>query len=187
MDALGLVVTLSGGLLGTLLLIVVKLLLSLNARIDKQQERSDERFDIHTKRLAEVHAEILANREETRANAHKIEANRKELGTFRDETRENFKTLNKKIEANDAAIQSNAHTIDAGSARIEGAINTNAAKIEAGAVSLADLRDQLQLLRTENREDSGAVKRSVEKVGEQVGSFRERLASVEGRMGAIPA
>ena len=69
---------------------------------------------------------------------------------------------------------------------IEGAINTNAAKIEAGAVSLADLRDQLQMLRTENREDFGTVKRSVEKVGEQVGSFRERLASVEGRMGAIP-
>ena len=40
------------------------------------------------------------------------------------------------------------------------------------------------MLRTENREDFGAVKRSVEKVGEQVGSFRERLASVEGRMGA---
>ena len=105
METLELIFTLYAGLLGTLLLIVVKLLLSLNAKIDmherfdkqrqrsderfdKQQQRSDERFDIHTKRLAEVHAEILANRGETRANREQIRGNRKELDTFRDETRE---------------------------------------------------------------------------------------------------
>ena len=59
METLELIFTLYAGLLGTLLLIVVKLLLSLNAKIDmherfdKQRQRSDERFDKQQQRSDE--------------------------------------------------------------------------------------------------------------------------------------
>ena len=117
--------------------------------------------------------EFRAIRAEMRADREERERDRRQFEAFRTETRENFNETNAKIDATNAKIDLNAAKIDANGARID----ANAARIDANA---AEHREQLLLSRTENRENFSELTRQIEKVGDQVGSFTERVARVEG-------
>ena len=133
--------------------------------------------------------EFRAIRAEMRADREERERDRRQFEAFRTETRENFNETNAKIDATNAKIDLNAAKtnakIDLNAAKIDanGArIDANAARIDANA---AEHREQLLLSRTENRENFSELTRQIEKVGDQVGSFTERVARVEGYVEAV--